>query len=225
MKQSVMIKGSPSGLTVYLDKELPYAQLKKELAVKFKEASGFFKSARMAVCFEGRPLDSSEQIELVEIIMSNSDIRIACVVDQDTEKEAMFQSHLARMESRSAQSADENLGQFYKGTLLGGQVLETEGSVIILGDVNPGGKVIAKGNVVVLGALKGTAYAGISGNEKAFVAALDMEAMQIRIGDIIARCADGKNTSRQPVPKIAYVDNGSIYVETICKEVLNEIYW
>ena len=60
---------------------------------------------------------------------------------------------------------------FYKGTLRSGQVFESDGSVVVLGDVNPGGKVVAKGSVIVLGSLKGNIFAGVDGNENAFVVA------------------------------------------------------
>ena len=85
-------------------------------------------------------------------------------------------------------------------------MLETESSVVILGDVNPGGKVVACGNVIVLGSLKGNIFAGASGNENAFVVALDMDPMQIKIADIIARSSDSspvrkklKLKAKQPV--------------------------
>lgn len=65
------------------------------------------------------------------------------------------------------------MADFIKGTLRSGQVLESETSIIILGDVNPGATVVSKGNVVVLGALKGTIHAGATGNEASFVAALN----------------------------------------------------
>lgn len=81
-------------------------------------------------------------------------------------------------------------GRFYKGTLRSGQLLEADTSIVILGDVNPGANVISKGNVVVLGTLKGTVYAGGAGNENSFVAALCMNPVQIRIGDVIARSPD-----------------------------------
>lgn len=218
MKQSVVLKGNAYGITLVLDASLPFRQLKEDVAAKFRESANFFKNAKMTLTFEGRSLTTEEQMELVDAISENSSIQILCVVDLDKEREALFRSKVEQ-----AESPDYNPGQFYKGTLRGGQVLEADGSIIILGDVNPGGKVIAKGNVIVLGSLKGTAYAGISGNEHAFVAALEMEAMQIRIGDTIARCADTKKTGEKPSPKIAFVENGSIYVETICKEVLNDI--
>ncbi len=82
---------------------------------------------------------------------------------------------------------------FYKGTLRSGQVFEADGSVVVLGDVNPGGKVVAKGSVIVLGSLKGNIFAGVDGNENAFVVALEMSPMQIKIGDIIARSSDSGN--------------------------------
>ena len=218
MKQSVMIKGNAYGITVVLDPQIPFPQLKEDVSAKFRESASFFKNAKMAVSFEGRPLTDEEQMELVGVISDSSAIHVLCVVDTDREKEELFRSKVSRVES-----PDYNPGQFYKGTLRGGQVLEAEGSIIILGDVNPGGKVIAKGNIIVLGALKGTAYAGISGNDHAFVAALEMDAMQIRIGDVIARSDDARASARISTPKIAFVEDGNIYVETICKEVINDI--
>ena len=119
-------------------------------------------------------------------------------------------------------------GQFYKGTLRSGQVFEAESSIVILGDVNPGGRVIAKGNIIVLGSLKGNAFAGGDGNENAFVVALDMDPMQIRIGDVIARSSDSEPRKKLKVsktiqPKIAFVDNGNIYIENLEQSVIDDI--
>lgn len=125
-----------------------------------------------------------------------------------------------------------NDGQFYRGTLRSGQVIESEGSIVILGDVNPGAKVISSGNVIILGSLKGTVYAGVTGDSTSFVVALEMEPMQIRIGDYIARASDdakkakdSKNKKNKPETKIAFVENGNIYIEPLNKEVLNDIHF
>ena len=128
------------------------------------------------------------------------------------------------MDAKIAESSAHG-GQFYKGTLRSGQVLESESSIIILGDVNPGGKVIAKGNVVVLGSLKGNIFAGANGDEDAFVVALEMDPMQIRIGSVIARCSDSVTKAKfiKGEPKIAYVEEGNIYIEKLEKEVLSDI--
>ena len=61
--------------------------------------------------------------------------------------------------------------KFHRGSLRSGQKLETEGSLVILGDVNSGAEVIASDNIVVLGALRGLAHAGAKGNEQAIIAA------------------------------------------------------
>ena len=176
----------------------------------------------MGITFEGRFLDNDELKELLDVINENSALNIVCVVDNDKEREEYFkksvEEHLADISS--------NDGQFYRGTLRSGQVIESETSIVILGDVNPGAKVVSSGNVIILGSLKGTVYAGVSGRGDSFVVALEMEPMQIRIGDYIARASDDnpkKSKKKKPETKIAFVENGNIYIEPLNKEVLNDI--
>lgn len=219
MNNTVIIKGTKSGMTVILDKEVSFEQLLQDVKEKFTESSKFWGNAQMAIQFEGRRLNNDEQRRVIDMIEENSSLKILCVIDNDPKQEEKFQKALSdKLNELSAQT-----GQFYKGTLRSGQVLESEGSIIILGDVNPGGKVIAKGNVVVLGALKGTAYAGISGNECSFVAALEMSPMQIRIADIIARSPDGKKTSLGSGPMIAYTEEGNICIQPLNKNIIHDI--
>lgn len=124
---------------------------------------------------------------------------IAYVIEDDKIMETSFKEALKKLEEkeqkRSQSLIDERRkgdGQFYRGTLRSGQSLESDGSVVVVGDVNPGASVSAKGNVVVLGCAKGYLSAGSGGDDHAFVAALDMQPMQIRIGKHIARSADGE---------------------------------
>ena len=124
-------------------------------------------------------------------------------------------------------------GQFYRGILRSGQKIEVDGSFVILGDVNPGAQIIAGGNVVILGSLKGTVYAGFPADRNAIVAALNMEPMQIQIGDFIARSADADpKRGRKPVkkkkqsdlePRMAFVDDGNICIEKIDRKLIGEI--
>ena len=122
---------------------------------------------------------------------------------------------------------------FYRGTLRSGQSVQSDSSVVILGDVNPGATVSANGNVVVLGALKGYAYAGTEGNDEAVIVALEMKPMQIRIGNQIARNSDEeakggflkkkKKKIENTEPQMAFVENGHIYVEPISKSLIHEL--
>jgi septum site-determining protein MinC len=116
-----------------------------------------------------------------------------------------------------------NTGQFYKGILRSGTSLEFETSAVIIGDVNHGARVVSKGNIIVLGSLKGTAFAGACGNTDAFVIALDMRPTQIRIADTIARSPDKPVKDEDKEPKIAFLEDGNIYIEPLSKGVINDI--
>ncbi|MBQ3545934.1 MAG: septum site-determining protein MinC [Lachnospiraceae bacterium] len=222
MKNSVVIKGNKYGIIVMLDNTMPFEELKEAVASKFKESSKFLGDSAMGITFEGRFLENDEIRELLDVINENSDLNIVCVVDNDKEREEYFkksvEEHLTEMSG--------NEGQFYRGTLRSGQVIESETSIVVLGDVNPGAKIVSSGNVIILGSLKGTVYAGVSGRGDSFVVALEMEPMQIRIGDYIARAADDnskKSKKKKPETKIAFVEDGNIYIEPLNKEVLNDI--
>lgn len=221
MNNSVVIKGNKYGIVIQMDKNISFEELKTDLVEKFKSAAKFFDKANMAVSFEGRILTADEEREILQIISENSDLNIVCVIDNDELKEKMFKKAVEdKLEELSSQT-----GRFYKGTLRSGQQLESESSIIILGDINPGAKVIAKGNIIILGSLKGTAYAGASGNDEAFVVALEMAPIQIRIGDTIARCNDsgGRVKPISADPMIAFVEDENIYIEKLDKDVLDDI--
>ena len=226
--QPVIIKSNKYGLIVILDAQLSLEELKEKVGEKFQYSAKFFGEAQMAVCFQGRKLSLVEEMELVEVITTNCQIQIVSIIDENEDLETKMQKALEEREEKPSDLMNLQDGRFYKGTLRSGQVLESETSVIILGDVNPGARVISKGNVIVLGTLKGNIFVGAAGNESAFVAALSMEPMQIRIGDVIARCSDGapakkKKKKTEDTPKIAYVEDGNNYIEPITKEVLNDI--
>jgi len=224
--QPVIIKSNKYGLIVILDPKLDFSELKQEVAAKFQASAKFFGNAQMALCFQGRVLSLEEEMELAETISANCQIQVMRIVDESETTEHVMKQAVERQETQ-ADLMNLQDGRFYKGTLRSGQVLESETSIIILGDVNPGARVISKGNVIVLGCLKGNIFVGAAGNEKAFVAALSMDPMQIRIGDIIARCSDqapARKKKAEEKPKIAYVENGNIYIEPITKEVLNDIH-
>ena len=220
MSQSaVVIKANQFGIIVVMSPEPEFSELKKLVAQKFQESAKFLGDATIAMSFEGRTFSEEEERELLDIIALNSSLHVVCLVDKDPVKEEQFHRKL----SEKLMELDSRTGQFYKGNLRSGQVLEFETSVVILGDVNPGAKVVSKGNIIVIGALKGTAAAGAPGNENAFVLALQMKPMQIRIGDIIARAPDEPDQAKNWESQIAFVENGNIYIETIDKNVIGNL--
>lgn len=220
-QQTVVIKSNKYGITLFLDRNIPFRELLEAIGEKFRTTSDFFQNARMALAFEGRKLSREEQLEVIRVIQENSSLEILCVLEQDALKESFMKQVV---EGRQLERDSSN-GRFYKGTLRSGQVLESETSIIILGDVNPGATIVSKGNVVVLGSLKGIIHAGAAGNENSFVAALDMSPMQIRIADVYARSGDEPVYTKKKTsdPMIAYAEDGRIYMEPITKKVINDI--
>ena len=95
-------------------------------------------------------------------------------------------------------------------TLRSGQKIETEHSLVLIGDVNCGAEIVAGGDVVVLGTVRGVLHAGAydeTGGGR-FIFGLNLQPTQLRIGSIISRGAGKSKT-----PEIAYVDGNAIVVE------------
>ena len=105
--------------------------------------------------------------------------------------------------------------KFITSTIRSGQLLEFDGNIVILGDVNPGGEILAKGNIIVLGTLRGIAYAGSDGNDEAIVAAFKLNPTQLRIADLITRRPDDDDGDNKIIePEIARVYDQAIIIES-----------
>jgi septum site-determining protein MinC len=100
-----------------------------------------------------------------------------------------------------------------KKTLRSGQRIEFEGNVLIMGDINPGAEVIAGGDIIVLGKLRGTVHAGAGGERAAQIFAFQMNPVQIWIADVIARGADKVKRIKDLRPEVAKIKENQIVVE------------
>lgn len=227
--QPVVIKSSKNGINLVLDSSISFDALLEEIRNKFIDSEKFFKNAHIALSFEGRTLTQEEQFAVIETIEHHTSIHIVCIMDHDE----LMDEVIKRRMDEYIEMHSPHTGQFYKGTLRSGQQLESETSLVVIGDVNPGAKVIAKGNIIILGALKGNAYAGADGDNGCFVVALDMNPMQIKIGDYMGRAADKKEPARgiirrkvkeePPAPQIATVYEEQILIEPISSGLLKNI--
>lgn len=217
-KEPVMLKGNKSGIRIILDDELSFEELLEKVTEKFQNNADFLGDNQVVVAFDGRELSDEEEAVLLHTIQENSKLRIVCVIDEDKERETLYERTL----QEKLMAMDSNSGQFFKGNLRSGQVMEFETSIVILGDVNVGAQVVSTGNVIVLGKLNGTVYAGASGKEDAFIVATKMNPIQIRISDVIARTPDEKETPSN-VPQIAYLRDGAIYMDDLSRMSLTNI--
>ena len=224
MKNAVVIKSFQNGLSIFLDDEIPFSKLIEEIAFKFREAAHFFKDASMVLSFEGRELSDLEERQIVDTITANSSLNVVCIMGKNEETNKNYVKALQKLSYH--QQLMENAGQFYKGTLKDGQTLETENSVIVLGDVYPGASIISNKDIIILGGLYGQAYAGGSGEEGHFVVALEMSPERLKIGDFKYKTSEKQSKwSIKPKvqPKIAFVRDQRVVTEPITKELLSDL--
>lgn len=225
MKNSVIIKSFQNGIVLHLDPELPFESILTDIGEKFKESSTFFKDAKMALSIKGRILSEAEEVMVLEAISQNSLLKIVCLVGEDEETNQHFVKALQQTDSERSDSSSSD-GQFYRGTLRNGEMLETESSIVILGDVYPGSAIISAKDIIVLGGLFGQAYAGGNGSPGHYVVALEMSPEKLKIGDFryYAKEKSSKWSIRPKVqPKIAYVKDEMVVIDPITKELLSEL--
>ena len=180
MDNPVVIKGNKHGITVFLDAKLDFGTLKELVAEKFRDSSKFLGQAPVILGFEGRPLLPEQEVEMLDIINANCNLKVVMIDDHDTEREERYKKQLDEV----LMEIDRAQGAFYKGNLRSGQEVFFESSVVVLGDVHPGASVISKGNVIILGSLKGQVAAGAYENENAFVFATEMSPVMIQIAGV-----------------------------------------
>lgn len=229
MKNRVILKSFLGGISVIMDGDIDFEELLSEVAKKFRESDNFFKDAAVAISLEGRQLDSDQERRVLDAITENSHITVLCLMEKDKDKNMRF----VGIQNNLKFQDDENCGQFFRGSLTDSQSIETDKSIIILGDVEEGCSVYSTKDIVILGRLGGEAYAGTGGNANHFVVALDMNPTSLQIADYIyepkktqekpaSKWGFGKKKAEvlAPVPKIAYTYHDEILVEPISKEVL-----
>ena len=108
----------------------------------------------------------------------------ASALGLETEATAAAAAATARLDTGTA--PDPGL-TIHRGTLRSGDHLQSEGTVLLLGDVNPGARISAAGHVLVWGRLRGVAHAGAQGDRSARIVALHLRPLQLRIANAVAR--------------------------------------
>ncbi|MFN8442734.1 MAG: septum site-determining protein MinC [Caldilineaceae bacterium] len=229
---AINIKGRADGVIVEIGRgnwEILLEALRKRL----DHAGGFFRGGNVALDLAERSLQESDLRSLCDLLVAHS-MKPALV---RTASDRTFQSALmlglaGTLESKdgrpletvqAASSNQEAQNHYvYRGALRSGQILKRRSHVLIVGDVNPGSEVIATGDILIWGRLRGTAHAGVEGDTRAIVAAFDIDPVQLRIADAIAvgsgaqseqgyRWLWSRNSEKRP--EVARLVNGQIIIE------------
>lgn len=219
MKNLIVMKSFQNGISIFMDAEAEFTDILAETADKFQNARAFFKDIKVALSLEGRELSSEEERAMIQTITDNSDVQIICLIGRNEESGRGIIKALKRVETEK----EEYNGRFHRGSLHAGQTLETEGSVVIIGNVEKDATVVASKDIVVIGGLFGEAYAGATGEDSHFVVALKFDPQRCKIGDVRYNGAKEKSglfaNKNKYVPQIAFVKDNEIQVENITKEL------
>jgi len=207
LENYVIFKGTKDGVTVLFQDDAPFDVLCEQLEKKVQEAGKFFDNVKTSLAFKGRTFSDEEEQQLLHIITDHTTMEITFLKTENNEL-----SQLTNLMEK--EMAPHNLTKFHKGSLRNGQRIDFDGSVVVIGDVNPGAEIKATGNIIILGQLKGMAHAGCQGMTDAFVSAVYMAPVQLRIGDIITRFPD-ENKRGPKSPEYAFVQEGQIFVMSL----------
>ncbi|MCE5287367.1 MAG: septum site-determining protein MinC [Pelosinus sp.] len=201
MQEDVIFKGSKTGLQLLLSETADFGNIIQQLKEKLESATNFFsKGCIVKVPIANRVLTTEQQQQLTSLF---ADYGLKWKEVQDPS---------VSDEQPAAEPTPKPM--IITKTLRGGQEIMYSGAVIIMGDVNPGAKVTAGGDIVISGACRGVAHAGAYGDEKATITAKRLIASQLRIADVIARSPDNLDDFIQPdYTETACIKDGAVVIE------------
>jgi septum site-determining protein MinC len=219
MQPTVQIKGIREGLLVIVG-DGDWDEVRGFLLGEMDRQAGFLKGARVALDVGSHALKAVD-LGALRDALSEREVSLWAVLSSSptTEKTAQALGLATRLskprpelETRpldtSLQSGEEAV--LVRRTLRSGYSLQFAGHVIVIGDVNPGAEVIASGDVLVWGRLRGMVHAGAEGNEEAVVCALDLIPTQLRIAGQIAITPQRRG---KPQPEMARLKDGQVVAE------------
>ncbi|WLD92238.1 septum site-determining protein MinC [Alkalihalobacillus sp. AL-G] len=210
----VTIKGTKEGLILHLDDDCSFDQLLSELEAKLirTPADDTSDMPKLSVNVKvGKRYLSEEQKDLLRKIVYQQKHLLVDEIDSDVITKDKAEELRRETEVTSVSRMVRS-----------GQILKVQGDLLLVGDVNPGGCVIATGNIFVMGALKGTAHAGFDGKKDAIVTAAVMDANMIRIADEYVQAEEG-NRSLETVGECAFLDEESRSIKFDRINILHQI--
>lgn len=205
-KQNVIIKGTKDGLTLHMDDSCSFSQLLEELETKL---SGQYETQ------EDKPLVHVHIQTGLRYLTEDQKKKLTKVVRQKKNLvvESIQSQVITKQEAQKLKEENEIVS--VARVVRSGQVLQVPGDLLLIGDVNPGGTIIAGGNIFVLGVIRGIAHAGYDGNQEAVVVASKLTPSQLRIAECFNRAPDHYDEDGHDM-ECAYIDHeGQIVIDRL----------
>ncbi len=215
-----LLKGTRTGMLLTLEAGYAWSQVLELLSARLAESPSFFYRSVLSVDTRRRPLQPAEMEDL-RALLAPYEMTFKEVGSNELSDPQLLPSGARRtlpaggtgpgLALRPGRDVTDAL--IIRRTVRSGQRLRYDSSVVIIGDVNSGAEVIAGGDVMVWGALRGTVHAGYPANEEAVVCALTLAPVQLRIGGLASRPPEDDGPPPQ-TPEVASVKDGQIVVES-----------
>ena len=214
VNEMVKIKSGRGTLQLIFADGASYTDIRKNIEKKLASSSGFFARGTVILLPKDH-LKDEEKEDLQELLHTHG-----LICRQQSEKDAELSARRAINAAKTKkprESGKENPKTpeeiVFNKTLRGGQEIKTDGSVLVVGNVNPGAQIIAGGSIHVRGTCRGVVHAGAAGDSTAFIIADHLMPTQIRIANYVARPPDEPEDSGKA--ERAYVKDGQIVIEPI----------
>jgi len=218
---NVTIKGTRDGLLITVG-TAPLEEVLEQLSEQLRPTASFFRGGQ-AILHLGDRAMTQEELGRIDAMIGDFDMAVRCVVATGAmSRRAARALGLRAMSSLelsgptivgAADAWEGSEGVLVRRTVRSGQVVRHPGHVAVIGDVNAGAEIVAGGDVVVWGRLRGVVHAGAMGDDGAVVCALWMAPIQLRIGQHIARPPE-EDEARGMKPEMALVREGSIQTDS-----------
>jgi septum site-determining protein MinC len=230
----VVFKGVGQEIHIILDPHAPFQEIDRELQEHLERSGKFFLGAAVTLIVGTRQLRDA-QLQSLRQILAEHGLTIAEIRASlpDGERPASAAPVAAPLSSPAPSSRPSprrerplrtediarNNALLVQGPLRSGQRVYAEDNLVVFGDVNPGAEVIAGGDIMVMGTLRGVAHAGVPDNVAAIIAALSLKPTQLRIGHFISRSPEFQD-KHDSGPEIARVDGQQILVDSLTRRLL-----
>lgn len=223
VSDAIAIKGIKDGLLVTVNGGGAWAETAPALMTRIDQSADFFRGAKLSLDVGPRAINAADLGQLRDTL-SERNVSLVAVLSESVAttraaqalglKIALATAPPPSVQARIDAEADpEELREdavLVRRTMRSGRSVRHAGNVVVLGDVNPGAEIIASGDVIVWGRLRGVVHAGAEGDTSAVVCALDLAPTQLRIAGHIAVSPPQKG---QPIPEMARVKDGQIVAE------------
>ena len=218
---TVELKGFRDGMRLIIDSEASIEQIEQAIVERMINLGDSLSGLTMNMDLGSRSLNDEELIRLKKFLNDNYGLEVKQIIgDAQDDPRRNEAPQIAGVPALHGEERVYNQltpineeTRFIRHTLRSGQIERAlEGNMVILGDVNPGAEVVAAGDIIVLGTLRGVAHAGALGNTASVIFALNLLPTQLRIGRFITR-APAEQKRRHQRAEIARVLEDAIIVE------------